>query len=279
MLLTVGLVAIFMLNSCDMVEGITGSVLDIDMPEDPDFRKPQAEIVDGPFEGQVLSTESVYFEWMNTNESATGSVEYAYRLGMDAQWSDWTEDTWVNLEYIDEGPQIFQVKARKQFTSNSEQRIPASRSFTMDAVQGPALMFRPRSVNAVNINTFNTQLYLEEVEDVVGARFVVEFDPDLFEFNSAEVFSDSLDNLDLTIADYVDDDRADEGYVEINVAFLSVRGVNGSYPIGDISFNKIGFSSSQTEEIYISTESRLRDFNNQQITIQEYVPLVIQLNQ
>ena len=68
---------------------------------------------------------------------------FSYKLD-NQNWSNWSNVKEATFTYLDEGKHTFMVKAK--YINNIEQEEPAKVDFTVDAVKGPALMFRPRKV-------------------------------------------------------------------------------------------------------------------------------------
>ena len=128
-------------------------------------------------DGSVLDTTAVTITFSG-NELV---IEYAYSLN-GSTYSDWRTNTSVTYSYLDEGAYTFSVKGR--YTSGEEDETPATISFTVDAVTGPALMFYPRQhITSANYPvTF--QLMAEEVENLMLAAISVSFDDSLIEIQA-----------------------------------------------------------------------------------------------
>ena len=131
-------------------------------PNDPSYQPPETTIVGGPEVGEIVGDADVAFSW-NGNEGVT---EYSYRLDEAARpdqgvWSGWAPATSATFELLNEGDYTFSVKAR--YPTGIQEAQPKTRTFTVDAVEGPALMLYPRSQTVQVGETFSVQVMLEDV--------------------------------------------------------------------------------------------------------------------
>ena len=280
-----GAVLVFAMTTCDVINDIQQEPEEPvrDNPLDPDgdnFNPPEAYITNGPNEGQVLSSPNVTFQWTTDNNSEV--VEFAYRLGDNYSWSAWSTNTQVNYPLLSEGSYNFQVKARYPERNNLEQETPDARSFEVNAVSGPALMFKPRAVSLDGGDQFiTTNFYVDEIQNVVGLKYVLQFDPDLLEVDSVYVDPDAISSdTDFELISYVENDNASSGQVAINAAFAGLPdGVSGSGTIGFIRFRVKTTSSFFNEFVNITPASEMRNGSNSQLFIRNRVPLVINPSQ
>ena len=138
-------------------------------PTDPNYIPPSAVITAGPSDGETVTDADVSFTWTGVERV----TEYRHRLD-EADWTDWSSMTSVEFKLLDEGDHGFEVMSR--YPTGDEQTVPTARTLTVDAVKGPALMFRPRRVVVAPGETFSVEVIAEEVEDLMGARVRITYD-------------------------------------------------------------------------------------------------------
>ena len=167
------LFAVLLLFACEPGEEfIPDNPLD---PDNPDYVPPEVTIL-SPAEDDVIEESSIIFSWMG-NET-----DMLYRFRLDSVWSDWDLSETITIDYIDEGVHGFAVQS--SYITGDTSTIE-SISFTVDAVEGPALMFYPRRQIASQGSSVQFQIIAEEVYNVAGAEFTISFDPTELQINSA----------------------------------------------------------------------------------------------
>jgi len=159
--------------SCEKIEPDLDNPLD---PDNPDYESPSISIIAGPADGVTVETSTVEFEWEGND---TASL-YRYKFSDDS-WTDWTTQTSVVFDYLDEEQYNFQVQSSYP-TGDTSSII--SISFTVDAVQGPALMFYPRRQFATVGDTVSFQILAEEVENLTATEFSI-----IYNTNQIEIVS------------------------------------------------------------------------------------------
>ncbi len=224
-------------------------------PGNPDYVSPNVDITNGPCEGEIVETTTVAFEWQG-NELVT---EYSYKLD-DNAWSEWSDATSIDLEYLDEGQHRFSVNGR--YESLTEDDTPAAVTFSVDAVQGPGLRVYPLFSEVSVGSSFDVYVYAEEVEGVVFAEIQVSYDPTIIAFSQHEtgdMLGDVSDNSILIVEDNL-------GVLDISLAtnFIDQAGISGTGALVNLTFtgNAQGFS-----ELVISGGSTFLDFWNSDIPI------------
>ena len=159
-------------------------------PENPTYIPPEVTITSGPTEGTTLATPTATFTWEG-NEPAM-----LYRTRFDSlNWSGWLSATTKTFDYLDEDDHVFNLQA-KYTTGDTSDVI--SVIFTVDAVQGPALMFYPRRHIATNGSVVNFQIMAEEVFTLTATEFSVEFDPtslQVISITEGSIFSDAGESI------------------------------------------------------------------------------------
>ena len=183
-------------------------------PGNPDYVNPEAEIISGPAEGEIVESTSVTLVWEG-NESAT---EYRYRFD-SMSWSEWDETTSQTFEYLDEGTHSLELQARS--VNGDEQSIPTLLDFEVDAVAGPAVVVYPYIQSASPGDTIDFQVIAEEVSDLFAVECQIQFDDEILEL--IEVFDGDL-------------------LTEWGGAALSIQEVSGSF----VDFSVVAVEGSNT---------------------------------
>ena len=143
-------------------------------PGNPDYVDPEAEIISGPTEGEVVDSTAVTLIWEG-NESAT---EYRYRLDASA-WTEWAESTTETFEYLDEGNHSFELQARS--VNGDAQTGSSLLDFEVDAVAGPAVLVYPYRHSASPGDTIMYQIMAEEVADLFAVECQIQFNEEYLE--------------------------------------------------------------------------------------------------
>ena len=162
----------------------------LDPDNNPDYVAPETFLTMDGLEGSVLDTSTVTVTWQG-NDLVT---EYSYSL--NDNWSEWLADTSVTLNYLDEGDYTFSVKGR--YASGDEDETPATVSFTVDAIQGPALIFYPRRHIISSGSTATFQIKAHEVENLMLATINIAYDNTLIEIlsvNQGDMFIGSGESV------------------------------------------------------------------------------------
>ena len=171
--------------------------------ESSEYVEPETTITITDLDGSTLDTSSVTIIF----EGNDLVIEYSYNLDSTG-YSDWSSATSVTLDYLDEGLHTFSVKGR--YASGVEDETPATVSFTVDAIQGPALIFYPRRHIISSDSTATFQIKAYEVENLMLATINVAYDNTLIEIVSVSqgdmftgtgesVFIDEISTSSLTI--------------------------------------------------------------------------------
>ena len=99
--------------SCD--EALLINPLD---EESAEYVEPETTITVTDLDGSTLNTSTVTIDF----EGNDLVIEYAYSLN-GGEYSEWTADTFVTLNYLDQGSYRFSVKGR--YESGDEDETPA----------------------------------------------------------------------------------------------------------------------------------------------------------
>ena len=175
----------------------------LDTENNPDYVPPETTITTESLYGSTIDTSIVTISFEG-NETVT---QYSFNLDSTG-WSGWIDSSYVTLDYLDEGLHTFSVKGR--YASMEEDETPASISFTVNDVTGPALMFYPRRAIVSQDSVVTLQILAEEVENLMLATISISFIDSLIDIESVSqgsfftgtgesVFIDEMTTGSLTI--------------------------------------------------------------------------------
>ena len=188
------IVFILLFWSCEEIVVQQDNPLD---PGNPEYDPPVITFVSGPGGGETISTSEATFSWEGNDLVS----EYRTKINNDP-WGDWADHTSITLQYLDEGGYTFSIQGR--YTTEDTSAV-ISNNFSVDAVQGPALMFYPRANFSSVGSNVTFQVLAEEVTSLTAAQFNVTFDPSkleivsvtqgsLLQISGESIFSTEFDN-------------------------------------------------------------------------------------
>ena len=131
--------------------------------------EPETTITSANLDGSTITTTTLTISFEGDDQV----IEFSYNLD-NSEYSHWSSSNQVTLDYLDEGLHTFSVKGR--YATGEEDNTPASTSFTVNAVTGPALMFHPRREITFQNNIVTFQLLAEEVENLMLATINISYD-------------------------------------------------------------------------------------------------------
>jgi len=235
-------------------------------PDNPSYIPPIVSIVNGITIGETVTSENLSIEYSG-NES---SMLFRTRLDT-SNWTGWSNNLFVTLDYMDEGDHEFWLQG-KYTTGDTSETI--SVPFTVDAVGGPSLMFFPRRITATQGETVTFSIMAEEVYDLAGLETVLEFDPakvTLMSVSSAGLFDETGDPI------FFYEHNESQGRLTVTAAVWGDESpaFTGTHPIAILSFR-----ADHTGNISIDfgETSIFRDPNNLNITVWESIPGLIAVN-
>ena len=165
MIKRLSIIIVLLFWSCDEVVLEQDNLLD---PGNPEYDPPVITFVSGPGGGETISTSEATFSWEGNDLVS----EYRTKINNDP-WGDWADHTSITLQYLDEGGYTFSIQGR--YTTEDTSAV-ISNNFSVDAVQGPALMFYPRANFSSIGSNVTFQVLAEEVTSLTAAQFNVTFD-------------------------------------------------------------------------------------------------------
>ena len=210
----------------------------LDPENNPDYVAPETLITLEELEGSTLDTSTVTITWQGNDLV----IEYAYSLN-DTNWSEWSADTSVTLNYLDEGDYTFSVKGR--YDSGDEDTTPDTVSFTVDMVGENGIRVFPLLTEMST--SADVHIYAEDVESLVFFSFQIQFNPDSL---SIEVEDITRGSLISGIADYAFlPKEISAGLIEVSFTALGSAGVSGTGSMAILPFSAEGSGSSTLQII------------------------------
>ncbi len=260
-----------LINACDKDMDLPDNPLD---PNNPGYVAPSIEFVLGPGEGETVNSDTIIFSWRGN----IANFSYRYKL-QNTVWSDFSKDSVLTLSFLEEGEQV--ISAQAKFDSNGDTSKVLSRSFIMDAVKGPALMFNKRRISVARNEIFLLYLFAEEMDSMMLAKLRVEFDKDYFMLTAipkVEVSGDFL-TTDLGGGDILDfvmrkDSSNTTGLISVDIARagadLAELSGSGEMVLLNIQALKIGQSTLK----YLG-ETEVRNAENKAIKLKRLVEVIV----
>ena len=157
----VSLFLILIFTSCEELEIDPESIFEADADQ---------QIPDVTHLNVNINGSSADFDWGGNDFALEFSYMVEYYIDSDNQvwqpynnWSDWTTETAVTLNSLDEGSYTFQIKSRFGNVEELEGESYQSTDFEIDNINGPALRIYPLSQTAHPGDEIDVYLYFEDV--------------------------------------------------------------------------------------------------------------------
>ena len=225
--LTAVISLVLLLFSCDKIQE---NPLD---PEGSDYTPPETFLAMEALEGAVLDTSTVTITWSGNDLV----VEYAYSLNGD--WSGWSADTSVTLNYLDEGDYTFSVKGR--YDSGDEDTTPDTVSFSVNMVGENGIRVFPLLTEMST--SADVYIYAEDVDGLVFFSFQIQFNSDSLSIDVEDIVRGSLIS---GIAEYAFlPKEISAGLIEVSFTALGSAGVSGTGALVNLPFSATGSSTLQ----------------------------------
>jgi hypothetical protein len=228
----------------------------------PGFVAPRTYITEAPDSLRPVAVPYVTFQWRRN------PVVGSYFVHFDSNPGSWTSDTSATFDFLDEGSHTFTIYSTN--TGGCVVEKPAVvKTFTVDAVQGPSVMFFPRMKTVGVGETFTYDIRAEEVTNLFGAKLSVSYSASLVTVDSVQagsyVQSSGGDAIVFSSLDNVG------GKAVINLVIVggNPKGITGSGVIATLMCRALvtgtaDFSFDQGETTY-------RDTTNASIPIRDLV--------
>tara|TARA_B100000700_G_scaffold320101_1_gene416708 strand:+ start:323 stop:1120 length:798 start_codon:yes stop_codon:yes gene_type:complete len=223
--------------------------------------------LDADINGTTLISNAVELSWSG-NEFA---FEFAWKLTpRDTAWSAWTSDTLLTYSYLDEGSYLLEIKSR--YDTETEQFAADSIAFDVDALEGPGLRIYPLYTEVSLDSIFTIELYSEEVEELIGAEIIFEYDASMLTYISTDTGTllANIDGQSILIKNH----NEDEGQLILTLATAldEDEGLTGSGSLAIFTFEA---NKSGETEIDFQNATEFRDKDNDEIDINSLTKGVI----
>ncbi len=234
-----------LLVTCDAMNPVED--INFENPVDPGadpgiFVQPDTRITGGPGDGSTINTNEVTFTWdANDDERAMLFQVRITGVGWPDTWCDWGGERSLFIGNLDETDYTFEVRSGLDSDSgipDYPDETPESRTFTVDAMQGPALRMTPTyQVQDIN-NTFSVDIVAEDVTDLTMIQIQIIFDPNLLQYADNYAFAPFLTSNGGSILNFNPEVDQGAGIVEFNfgIAGASPPGVSGTGVILTVHF-------------------------------------------
>ena len=228
-------------------------------PDNPNYIPPQVTFTSVPSEGSTVSTSTLTFEWEG-NEAGM-----AYRYAFDSLWSTWeNEKKSITIDDIDEG--LHSIAAQSSYSTGDTSNV-ISVNFNVNAVLGPSLLFYPRKHVAFFGETVTFQILAEEVIDLSGAEFIVDYDPSMFQIESVTqgaLFQSGTQSI------FHVDHNTTQGSFSVLTAILDATtpSVDGTGVLAEVVVKLL---NQGTNNLSFGSTNKLRDPDNIEIAIREAI--------
>ncbi|MFH1850975.1 MAG: cohesin domain-containing protein, partial [Candidatus Neomarinimicrobiota bacterium] len=221
--------------------------------------------------------------WPDTAYDYSSRILYSFRFGYSA-WTDWMSGEMLpdynipnqkynsatgihtlELHSLEDGQHRFEV--RSKYPSDVEEDKWPVRLFSVDALDGTALIVSPGYVYLDSGSSFIISVKAVDVTDLLGFRLVLKYDPGMLTLDEYSIKTEVSDLLGLSsgeILEFISTD-GQNGIFDVNIAVAggTVTGITDSGILARIRFAHTGRTGST--EIKIAPESTLRDVYNNDI--------------
>ena len=248
--------------SCEDTNPIRDNPLD---DESGVYTGPTINLLTDIANGDTLYSETFTISFVG-NELVS---QFRFKLD-DFAWTEWTEDSLVILDYLDEGDH--QITAQSRYINGDTSDV-ASISFIVDAVSGPSLMFYPRRHFAHAGETVMFQVLAEEVTNLMMSEIHLEYgvsDFEIISITQGVFFQNSQNSLFISEVD------PQEGTIQINTALLDddTPSINGT---GSLAILEVKLLHDASATISFSGGDIFINPDNDEIQILEKINALVEV--
>jgi len=191
------LMAIFI--SCSLVEDAPDATdyANVWDPSSDFYTPPKTLITQKPH--SLIKQHTTTFTWSSTRTgtpNGTGidtseyvNIAWSFKLN-SGEFSNISTSRETTFTFLTDTLNIFEIKTHYP---NGEIENPSTiHTFRVDEIDGSSLRFHPRKKTGASVGTsFELEIYAEEVENLTGAKIVLQYDPDSLTIQSVSAPSDS----------------------------------------------------------------------------------------
>ncbi len=188
-------------------------------------------------------------------------------------WTPWSKDSSTTLEFLDDGNYLFSVRTHFNFEKEDEESV----EFTIDEIQGSSLRISPLMQYVYNSSSFGLDLYLEEVNNIMGVEVKIQYDTGQFEFSHASwggIVNKFHESGQVILNPEPEDDN---GELSLSVAFTQ-DGFSGTGPLINLVFNIPGGISPWNESAINISSAELLDKDGFNISINQLVGGIVRVS-
>ena len=238
----------------------------------------------------ICNSSTVTAQW----EGNDFTIAYSYRLEMSeddtnnypftvdvySSWSEWSTENSVTLEHLDEG--IYDLFVKGRFNEDLVQLDSSLLSFEVNAIPESSLRIYPLRQSVTSQEQFDIYIYAEEISNVVGMEIQLSYDSDYISFTDNPML-DADYALGSIITDYSDytifpAPESNEDAILIS-GVMAGNGLSGTGAIMKLTLTYSGSGSTSTTIEIDMANTLLRDINNHNITIENFVPGLIEVGE
>ena len=257
-----GFCLLIVLGSCQQLPESPDAIVNPLDTSHSSFIFPATTIASGPAQSDTVRDTVVTFAWNRTKDADSSS----YRFD-DTAWSPWTGQNSVTIGYLDEGPHTFTVRAKHKNNQTIEAN-PPTRTFVVDAVHGPSVMFLPRRKIISPGDHFMYSVKAEEVTGLFASRLAVKYNPNFVQVDSVRSGDFLTTNRGIPIL-FVPPIDSVNGKLEIDM-FVAGSSVSGSGMLATM-YCTARLSTPGTEFAFDPSSTAYRDTLDSPMTIQNFV--------
>ncbi len=247
---------ILIITSCSHLEmPVYENELD---PLSSTFRQPKATL--NYIQDNITQT-TINFSWTNYNGFNTINNSFSYMLkNYDTAYSEWTQVNEKTYKYLDEGNYTFFVKEK---IGDTEQEIPDSANFIVNAIQQNGIILKPYSLNVVKDSLVFVDLWIEDVINFKGLKAKLMLAPNISIISiekNEEALSQGATDI-ILLHDLINEfNESRKGVINILLLGTINRGFTGSSPVCRIYFKAKAEGNIYFEE----NTAEIRDYINNQ---------------
>ena len=184
-----------------------------------------------------IDESSITLSWEGNEFSSDFSyrlepLDYPESIGIDTTWSDWSTETSIILNHLDEGNYLFYVKSRLNI--ETEEEVADIMPFSINAITGPALRMYPRYQEVFFGSACEMLIYIEDVVDLIAVELDISYN-DATTIQLEISRGDLLNNSEIFFTSTEED-----GVMSIITSPEGFSSLNGNGVLAKLTFTVIG---------------------------------------
>jgi hypothetical protein len=187
----------------------------------PEFVAPRTYITEAPDSLRPVAVPYVTFQWRRN------PVVGSYFVHFDSKPGWWTSDTSATFDFLDEGSHTFTIYSTNEGGCVIE-KPAVVKTFTVDAVHGPSVMFFPRLKTVSAGETFTYDIKAEEVSGLFGAKLSISYSASIVTVDSVQTGSYVQSGGGDAIVFSSSDNASGKAVINLVVVGGNPKGITGS---------------------------------------------------